>query len=102
MAVSPRLGACPDTGVWARHDIDPTAGLAPLAVRMIHMHLKGYHRGDDRDCAPGADDIGLDGFLRAARDAGYGGVYSLEYEADHNSDAELTRARRWVIETLSR
>ena len=100
-AVSERIGVCPDTGVWARQGIDPVDATKELADRVIHTHLKGYHSGQGFGCAPGDDDIGLDRFLRVLRDAGYDGVYSLEYEADHNPDPELKRSLEWMLGILN-
>jgi sugar phosphate isomerase/epimerase len=106
MTVSKRIGTCPDTGVWAMHGVDPSEGLEALMAReplgrVIHMHLKGRNLAEGRGCAPGEDDIGLDRFVRTLRDAGYAGVWSLEYEADHDSDPEIARARRWLLEILA-
>ena len=105
MSVSPQMGACPDTGVWATHSIDPTQGLAQLVAdsgidRILHTHIKGRNMAEGKGCAPGQDDIGLHRFVRLLRDAGYGGVYSLEYEADHDSDPEISAARSWLLEVF--
>jgi len=99
-AFSERLGVCPDTGVWAHQGVDVILAVEKVAEHTIHMHLKGYHQDKGFGCAPGEDDIGLDRVVRFLRDAGYTGVYSLEYEADHDPDPELKRARAWLLDVL--
>lgn len=101
LAVSDRIGVCPDTGVWAAQDIDPPVAVEVLAERVIHTHLKGYNKAQSLWCAPGDDDIGLDRVVRILRDTGYQGVYSIEFEAAHDSDAEVARARQMVLDILS-
>lgn len=100
LAVSDRIGVCPDTGVWAVQGIDPPAAVESLADRVIHTHLKGYNRAK-KLCAPGDDDSGLDRVVRILRDTGYQGVYSIEFEADHDSDAEVARARQMILDILA-
>jgi sugar phosphate isomerase/epimerase len=34
------------------------------------------------------------------RDSGYQGVYSIEYEVDHNPDTELVRSREWLLSLM--
>jgi sugar phosphate isomerase/epimerase len=100
-ALSPRFGACPDTGHFAHQGMDVVAAVQTLLPHIIHTHLKGYNRAQKRGCAPGEDDIGLDQVLRLLRDSGYDGVYSIEYEVDHNPDAELKRSREWMLGVLN-
>lgn len=99
-AASPRFGACPDTGVFVHQGVDAVKGVQVILPQVIHTHLKGWNKAQNKGCAPGDDDIGLDEVVRMLRDGGYQGVYSLEYEVDHNPDAELKRSREWLLGVL--
>ena len=98
---SERIGACPDTGIFARAIGDAVGAAKLLAEHTIHTHLKGFNKAKGAGCAPGDDDIGLDQVVRILRDIGYSGVYSIEYEVGHNPDAELVHARQWLLDTLA-
>jgi sugar phosphate isomerase/epimerase len=98
---SDRIGACPDTGIFARATGEAVPAVELLAEQTIHTHLKGYSKEKGVDCAPGDDDIGLDRVVRILRDTGYSGVYSIEFEARHDPDPELARARKWMLDTLA-
>ncbi len=100
-ALSPRLGACPDTGVFVHQGVDAVEGVRAILPHVIHTHLKGFNKAQNRSCAPGDDDIGLDQVVRMLRDSNYQGVYSLEYEIDHNPDAELKRSLEWMLGILN-
>jgi len=45
---SPRLGACADTGHWARSGLDPTEGLKKLEGRIISLHFKDLNKRERR------------------------------------------------------
>lgn len=100
-AVSPRIGACPDTGVFAHQGTDAVEGVRAILPHIIHTHLKGHNQAQNRPCAPGDDDIGLSTVVAMLRDSGYDGVYSIEYEVDHKPDAELKRSREWMLGILN-
>jgi len=99
-AVSPRIGACPDTGVFARQGQNAVEAVRAILPHVIHTHLKGYHLAEGHGCVPGDDDIGLDQVVGMLRDSGYQGVYSIEYEVDHNPDTELVRSREWLLSLM--
>lgn len=82
---------------WLSRFWEPTLRPASSRFQVIHIHLKGWNRAQHKGCAPGDDDIGLDQVAQTVCDGGYQGVYSLEYEVDHNPDAELQRSRRWLL-----
>jgi len=77
--------------------VDAVEGVRAILPQIIHTHLKGWDRAQHKGCAPGDDDIGLDQVAQMVCDGGYQGVYSLEYEVDHNPDAELQRSHQWLL-----
>ena len=97
---SARLGACPDTGNWEQHGVCAVEAMEKVLPRVIHTHLKGYCRATGQSCPPGQDDIGTDRIVAMLRDSGYDGVYSMEYEADHDPDPELAQSLAWLESIL--
>jgi sugar phosphate isomerase/epimerase len=92
---SARVGACGDTGHWARSGLDPLACLKQLEGRVISVHLKDL----DALGNPGAQDVpwgsGLcntDAMLTELARQGFAGLVSIEYEKDDDRlDANVAK-----------
>lgn len=81
---SQRMGACADTGHWARSELDPVDCLRKLRGRIISLHFKDLDertRGG-RDVIWGTGKSDADGMLSELARQGFAGVFSLEYEHD--------------------
>ncbi|MBN2452061.1 MAG: DUF1080 domain-containing protein [Lentisphaeria bacterium] len=81
---TPRLGACPDNGHWARSGLDGIEGLRLLGTRVHDIHLKDVDSPTLMgECVP----LGA-GFCDVARivgellGQGYSGLVTLEYESE--------------------
>ncbi|RUL88194.1 sugar phosphate isomerase/epimerase family protein [Tautonia sociabilis] len=81
---SPLLGACADTGHWARSGLKPVDCLKILKGRIISSHLKDLNR-----MGPGAHDVpfgtgvcDIPAVLDELKAQGFAGNLSIEYEHD--------------------
>lgn len=85
--LSKRVGACADTGHWARSGLDPIECLKKLEGRIISFHLKDLNKKErgahDVPWGTGACDAA--GMLAEMHRQGFKGVFSIEYESkfDH-------------------
>jgi len=79
---SPRLGACADTGHWARSGLDPTEGLKKLEGRIISLHFKDLNKRERRahDVPWGTGACDAASMLAELKRQGFKGVVSVEYE----------------------
>ncbi len=80
--LSKRVGACADTGHWARSGLDPMECLRKLEGRIVSFHFKDLNKmgaGHDVPWGTGACDAG--GMLAEMKRQGFRGVFSMEYEA---------------------
>lgn len=95
------LGACPDTGWFASQGFDAVAGVDLLKNVTLHTHLKDWRRDTGRAATPGDGDLDMARVICILRDSGYGGVWSIEWEAPYDPSEDLRRAREFVAEILA-
>lgn len=79
---SSRIGACADTGHWARSGLAPLAALRQLKGRIIQLHFKdvdGLQRGA-LDVPFGTGRADVRSMLAELKAQGFRGVFALEYE----------------------
>jgi sugar phosphate isomerase/epimerase len=90
---SKRMGACADTGHWARSGLVPLECVKKLKGRVISSHLKDLNvasaKGHDVPWGTGACNVA--GILAELKRQGYRGTFSAEYEYNwENSVPEIT------------
>lgn len=92
----PRMGACADTGHWARSGLKPVECLRILKGRVVSSHLK-----DLNQMGPGAHDVpygtgvcDIAGILDELRTQGFEGNLSIEYE--YNWDHSLPEVAQCI------
>ncbi|MDX9971758.1 MAG: sugar phosphate isomerase/epimerase [FCB group bacterium] len=99
--LSPRVGACADTGHWMRSDINPVDGLKKLEGRIISLHFKDLNmygkeaanKEDVHDVVWGTGKADVPALLAELKRQGFKGVFSAEYEYDWlDSVPELTES----------
>lgn len=74
-----RLGVCVDTGHVLRSGEDPVDWVKALGNRVRGVHLKDVKDGKQWTVL-GKGDLRLEAFIKALREIGFKGVFSLEYE----------------------
>jgi sugar phosphate isomerase/epimerase len=82
---SARVGACADTGHWARSGLDPVACLKQLEGRLVSLHLKDLDALGNmgaQDVPWGSGLCNTDAMLAEAARQGFAGLVSIEYERD--------------------
>ena len=85
---SRRIGACSDTGHWARSGLKPVECLKKLAGRTIQLHFKDLVKeGGWHDVPWGTGECDFKGMLAELKRQGFKGVFTIEYE--HGSGEEL-------------
>jgi sugar phosphate isomerase/epimerase len=89
-----RIGACADTGHWARSGVKPVDALRILRGRIISSHLKDLNefsdRGHDVPAGTGVSDIPA--ILEELRRQSFSGNISIEYEYNmQNSMPEVAQ-----------
>ncbi len=79
-----RIGACADTGHWARSGFDPVECLKKLEGRIISFHLKDLNRMARKahDVPYGTGVCDVKGMLREVKRQGIKPFFAIEYE--HN------------------
>lgn len=94
--LSKRVGACADTGHWARSGLDPLECLRKLKGRIISFHLKDLNERARRarDVPWGTGVCNVYAMLREVKAQGVKGVFSIEYE--HKSADSLPDLRKCV------
>jgi sugar phosphate isomerase/epimerase len=83
-----RIGACADTGHWARSGIKPVDGLKTLRGRILSLHLKdltAFEPGG-RDTIFGTGTSDLAAQLTELRNQKFDGVVSIEYESNWDNN----------------
>jgi len=78
-----RIGACCDTGHWARSGIKPVEALRKLEGRIIELHLKDIAKFGDPRCPCvvfGAGDGDIAGIVREIRRQGIKPLLTIEHE----------------------
>lgn len=96
-----RLGACADTGHWARSGLDPVEGLKTLKGRVISTHLKDLNARapDAHDVPYGTGVCNIKGCLDELRAQGFQGNISIEYEYNwNNSVPDVTKCIDFIRE----
>jgi sugar phosphate isomerase/epimerase len=91
-----RLGACADTGHWARSGLDPVECLKILKGRVISSHLKDLNERSPRghDVPYGTGTSGIAACLDELKAQGFAGNISIEYE--HNWDSSVPEVAQCV------
>jgi sugar phosphate isomerase/epimerase len=79
-----RIGACADTGHWARSGLDPVESLKILEGRIISSHLKDLNEmgRSGHDVPYGTGVCNIAGVLDELKAQGFEGNISIEYEHD--------------------
>ena len=80
---SKRIGACADTGHWARSGIRPAEAVKTLEGRIISFHVKDLNEfGNPKahDVPWGTGKGELDAMFTELKRGGFKGVFSIEYE----------------------
>jgi len=96
--LSPRVGACADTGHWMRSAVPPLEALKKLEGRIISLHFKDLNefgrKGEDVHDVPwGTGKADLKALLAELQRQGFKGVFSAEYEHNcENSDPEIAES----------
>ncbi len=91
------IGACADTGHWARSGVKPVDALKKLEGRIVSFHLKDlseFGKKKAHDVVWGTGKCEMDLILDEVRRQGFKGVFSIEYE--HNWDKSLPDLRKCV------
>lgn len=78
--LSPRVGACADTGHWYRSGITPVDGLKMLQGRIISLHLKDLSP-QKTDVPWGTGVCDMEDILAELKRQGVKAVFSIEYES---------------------
>lgn len=86
-----RIGACADTGHWARSGLTPVECIEQLGGHLVSLHLKDVERVGDKgvhDIPFGTGVCDIRAILGRLRQQGFQGVISIEYEwkTDHLAD----------------
>jgi len=77
--LSPRIGACADTGHWVRRGLDPVESIKKLEGRLISFHFKDLDE-DRRDVPWGTGVANVRGKLEELHRQGFTGLIAIEYE----------------------
>jgi len=81
------IGACADTGSWARRGLDPVETLRKLKGRIVSLHLKDLT--EDRKDAPwGAGKSDVKAQLMELKAQGFKGYISIELEGPPGKELE--------------
>lgn len=81
--LSPRIGACADTGHWMRSGVNPIDAVKLLEGRIITFHFKDlntYGKEGAHDVPWGTGQADIPAILRLLLKQGFRGVFSSEYE----------------------
>jgi len=95
-----RIGACADTGHWARSGVKPLEGLTILKGRIISSHLKDlneFGKPDAHDVPYGTGMCDIKGCLTELKAQRFKGNIAIEYEYNwENSVPEVTKCIEFV------
>lgn len=103
--LSPRVGACADTGHWMRSGLDPVESIRKLRGRIISLHMKDLNTtGPDAHDVPWGTGAGkVDDVLAELLDQGVEAVFSIEYEYHwETSLPEVAECVRYMNEAAKR
>jgi sugar phosphate isomerase/epimerase len=95
-----RIGACADTGHWARSGVKPLEGMAILKGRIISSHLKDlneFGKPDAHDVPYGTGVCDIKGCLTELKAQSFKGNIAIEYEYNwDNSVPEVAKCIEFV------
>ena len=96
---SERLGVTLDTGWLGTHGFDAAEAIAPLAPKLLHVHLKDVRAvGGHETCRFGEGVVPLAACIRELRRVGYAGALSVEHEPETFDPREDVRASRELLQ----
>jgi len=81
---------------------DPVKGVAELAAYIVHTHAKDGIKLDKNNTPPwkevplGTGGVDFPGYLRALKEIGYGGFFTIEREVGENPEADIVLARDFL------
>lgn len=78
------IGACADTGHWARSGLDTVEAIRKYKGRLVSVHLKDVEKANPKahDVVWGTGIANLSGVLAELAHQDFRGVFSIEYEAN--------------------
>jgi len=93
---SDRIGACADTGHWARSELDPVECMKKLSGRIVSMHMKDLNQkgGGAHDVVWGTGVCNIPAIMEEMLKQNFKGPISIEYE--HNWDNSLPEITKCV------
>ena len=82
-----RLGICIDVAHIARSGIDPVEEIYAVKERLFDVHLRDNtaNNKEGTACRPGKGTLDLPAIIRALKDVGYNGVYTIEYGIEEDN-----------------
>jgi sugar phosphate isomerase/epimerase len=89
---SKRIGACADTGHWARSGLDPIECLKKVEGRIVSLHFKDLKLPEKHDVPWGTGDCNAAKMLAELKRQGFKGVFSIEYE--HNTPELVSNVQK--------
>ncbi len=91
---SSNFGVTFDMGNWVGAGEDPVRAAGEFATDTVYVHVKDVARAEERNrsCVVGEGFVDVTGCGRVLKDAGYTGVYSLEYEAAEDEKTGVPRS----------
>ena len=93
--LSPRIGACADTGHWLRSEINPLEAIKALKGRIISFHFKDLNQaGNGHDVPWGTGVADVSAILAEIKAQQFKGMFSIEYE--HNWDNSVPEIAQCV------
>ncbi len=101
---SPMIGACVDSGHWARSGLDTVASLKLLEGRVISFHLKDINAKERgaHDVVWGNGVVDMAALLAEAKRQGFAGWMSIEYEVnDEHLKDNVAACVAWFYETTA-
>jgi len=99
-----RLGTTVDTGWYVTRQADAVQAIRELGNHILHVHLKDVLPGEEHiNVGYGQGSVPLEASVRALRENGYAGAFSIEDEGlNHDPTQELRAAlallRQWLSE----
>lgn len=103
---SPLLGSCSDVGHWRREGMGQIDCLRKLKGRVVSLHFKDILMGSGgangyRDVIWGTGVLDVKEMLRALKEQGFQGVFSIEYEYNwENSVPDIQQCIRYFNQTV--
>ncbi len=102
-----RLGMCMDVAHVHRAGVNTIKAIRESSDRLYDLHLRdNTHSSKNGMCArPGKGTLNLPGIIKALKDIGYKGVYTIEYSLEKNNPvpgtAETAGYLRGIKDTLT-